>query len=145
MKYLSFVSLVDSFLILMSWILLLILGTYVLVLSVTNFILSYPNTEMDKTMIFVFTIRIHIPHNLRNLQWCKHDVFIWLLQVVLWFEKPLWSGIAWSLSFVSSHSSAGSSMSSFYWYSFLHTSWSLYRTSPWDSTRMIHVRSNGPW
>ena len=53
-----------------NWSLLLphlIMGTCVLVLSVTNCIPSYPDTETDKSMIFVFTSRIHIPHQLRNL------------------------------------------------------------------------------
>ena len=52
-----------------NWSLLLhhlILGTCVLVLSVTNYI-PYTNTEMDKSMIFVFTSRIHIPYHLRNI------------------------------------------------------------------------------
>ena len=90
-----FVCLVDSFLILMSWSLLFILGTYVLVLSVTKFIISYPNTEIDKSMIFVFTSRIHIPHHLRNLQRCEHDVFSYLTSSwrCLYFWDNLWSSV----------------------------------------------------
>ena len=40
--------------------------------------------------------------------------FLWLFQVVPWFEKPLWSEIEWSLSSVSSHSSIVSSMPYFF-------------------------------
>ena len=71
------------------------MGTCVLVLSVTNFILSYPNTEMDKSMIFVFTSRIPIPHHLRNLQQCEHDVFSYLTSSwrSLYFWDNIWSSV----------------------------------------------------
>ena len=72
----------------MSWILLLISGTCVLVLSVTNFIISYPNTKMDKSMIIFFTSRIHIPHHLRNLQQCDHDVFIDFFKLFFDLRNP---------------------------------------------------------
>ena len=53
----------------------------------------------------------------------------------------LWSRIAWSLSFVSSHSLASSLMSSSGWCSFLRTTWSKHRTL----RSMSSMKTHGGW
>ena len=99
-QILIFICFVDSFLILMSQCLLMISGSYVLVLSVTNLNLSYSNTEIDKSMIFSFTNRIHIPHCLRNLQRCEHDAFSYLTSSscsLIWETFVKWGFIIFEL------------------------------------------------